>query len=365
MSELENYTTSEKSSSVAIPEETEAHSHYCSMPQTTERAFNADVDLRRQRLILLFGNKWLNGTVLHYYFFDRGPWRGSEAEKNVVRNAFKIWKDVGIGLNFQEVRSRTEAEIRIGFLKDGRSWSYLGRGVLQHGINERTMNFGWNILPAGEIDTAIHEIGHTLGFPHEHQNPNAGIVWDEENVYAALAEPPNRWSREDTFWNIIRKLDPSEVEGSPWDSNSVMHYPFGPGLIKSPIQFAAGIQPQGGLSAKDREYVRRFYPPLPNQTIQLTPFVSVPLALGDDQQQNFTIVPDATREYNFATFGSSDSVLGIFEEIDGEPRYVSADDDSGEARNATVKVKLFAGRQYVLRVRVYHQKVEQVAVMMW
>jgi len=59
--------------------------------------------------------------------------------------------------------------------------------------DERSMNFGWDI--SDEVDTAIHEIGHTLGAPHEHQNPNAGIVWDEEAVYNALAQPPNSWNQ--------------------------------------------------------------------------------------------------------------------------------------------------------------------------
>ena len=31
------------------------------------------------------------------------------------------------------------------------------------------MNFGWDLTQPGEIDTALHEIGHTIGFPHEHQ----------------------------------------------------------------------------------------------------------------------------------------------------------------------------------------------------
>jgi hypothetical protein len=347
--------------------EAKANFQYCSIPQTVERIFTPDVDLKRQELILVFGNKWLNGTILHYYFFDEGSWKGSEAEKNVVREAFKIWKSVGIGLEFKEVTSRSEAEIRIGFLKGDGSWSMgLGREILNNGINHRTMNFGWDITRyPREIDTAIHEIGHSLGFPHEHQNPNAGIVWDEEKVYAELAKSPNEWSRERTFHNIIRKLDPREVEGSTWDPKSVMHYPFGPDLIKAPPEFVAGIQPSGGLSAKDKEYVRKFYPLLPNQEIELIPFVSIPLELRADHQQNFKIVPEATREYNFATFGASDSVLGIFENIDSEPRYVQADDDSGEERNATLRVKLFAGRPYILRVRVYHQRDEKVAVMMW
>ena len=51
--------------------------------------------------------------------------------------------------------------------------------------NERTMNFGWDLTTSYGHDTALHEIGHTLGFPHEHQNPTAGIVWNEPAVLAA------------------------------------------------------------------------------------------------------------------------------------------------------------------------------------
>ncbi len=353
---------------VASQSEYTLHQH-CSMPQVSQRVLAPEVGSDRQRLIQIIGfdNKWLNGTVLHYYFFDEVPWKGTDAAKNVVREAFQTWKDVEIGLEFREVSSKSEAEIRIGFLQGDGAWSYIGRDVLKQGINDRTMNFGWDITRnPSEIDTAIHEIGHTLGFPHEHQNPFAGIVWDEEKVYAALAAPPNNWDRQTTFYNIIRKLDVSEVEGSPWDPNSVMHYPFEPGLIKDPSPYDLnGINPVGGLSKCDKEYALKFYPPLPPQEVELRPFVSVPLTLGEDQQQNFKIIPDATRNYTIATFGSSDSVIGLFEVIDGEPRYANADDDSGEERNATLNVKLFSGRQYILRVRNYHQRDEKIAVMMW
>jgi len=284
MSKQKVSASREEHASQAIPSDGEASYQYCSMPQAVDRVFSSDVDPNRQQLILVLENKWLNGTVLHYYFFDQEPWKGSEGQKNVVREAFKIWKNVGIGLEFKEVSSHTEAEIRIGFMQGDGSWSGLGRDILNRGINERTMNFGWDLTRnSREIDTAIHEIGHTLGFPHEHQNPNAGIVWDEEKVYANLAQPPNSWPRERTFYNIIRKLEPREVEGSTWDPNSVMHYPFGPGLIKAPPGYEAGIRPPGGLSAKDREYVLRFYPPLPEQEVELRPFLSIPLELGKDR----------------------------------------------------------------------------------
>jgi hypothetical protein len=181
---------------------------YCSLPQMPPRELPAGTDPARVEAILVNESKWVNHTVLHYYFFDREtdgehvfladgtrvwrPWTTDKAHQDVVRGAFDHWKAQGIGLEFAEVTSRDEAEVRIGFMEGDGAWSYLGRQILDRGVNERTMNFGWDLLRSPrEADTALHEIGHTLGLPHEHQNPNAGIVWDEEKVYTTLAGPPN------------------------------------------------------------------------------------------------------------------------------------------------------------------------------
>ena len=289
--------------------------HFCSVPELPDRTFGPDVSEGRAQLIRTMSKKWVNGTVLHYYFFDRGSFGGSRAQQDVVRDAFQVWKDVGIGLEFEEVPSIQDAEIRIGFKRGDGSWSYLGRDILNQGQLERTMNFGWDLTRAGEIDTAIHEIGHTLGFPHEHQNPNAGIVWDEAAVIAALARPPNNWSEATTRWNIIRKIPPDTVEGSVWDPDSIMHYPFGPGLILEPARYrTTALRPKPGLSQKDKEQVRLFYPPLEEEYPELKLFRSQLLSLGPGEQKNFTVLPDASRDYNFRTFGASDTVMVLFEE---------------------------------------------------
>jgi hypothetical protein len=52
--------------------------------------------------------------------------------------------------------------------------------------------------------------------------------------------------------------------------------------------------------------------------------------------------------------GASDTLLGLFEEINGQPRYLAADDDSGEDRNASITYKCFAGRKYHVRLRLYY-----------
>jgi hypothetical protein len=235
------------------------------------------------------------------------------------------------------------------------------------------MNFGWDLTSPYGRTTALHEIGHSFGMPHEHQNPNAGIVWNEDAVYTYLGGPPNNWPRDTVYHNVLEKLSPGEVAGSNWDPNSVMEYEFPAGLVLSPEAFRQGIYPPGGLSDLDKEYVLRWYPGDAGKAAGareavrvLQPFVSVPLDLQPTQQFDADIRPDASREYSVGTFGSSDAVLVVFEEVDGELRYLNGDDDSGEDRNAVVKVKLFAGRRYVVRVRLnYAWESGQSAVMYW
>lgn len=360
-----------------------AQRSFCALPKVPERVFSPNVFGERLALILTLQKAWVNGTVLTYYFFDKSTdgehvryndgstawvtWVGNNADKKVVRDAFAAWKAVGIGLDFKEVAAREDAQVRIGFMQGDGAWSYVGRDIRDQGVNARTMNFGWDLSGPDGVDTALHEIGHTLGFPHEHQNPNAGIVWNEEAVYNALAAPPNGWDRDKTHYNIIRKLPGHEVRGSNWDPNSVMHYPFAPGLIKEPTPYASGLYPAGGLSAEDKRWVRQFYPPMTNAPLpRLQPTLSQALKLSPGQQADFEIVPDVTQYYRLGTFGVSDTLLVLFEDEGGTLRYRAGDDDSGKDANAEIRIKLVRNRRYVLRVRLFYKEAGgDTSVMMW
>lgn len=348
----------------------------CSLPKVPEREFPTNINPIRAEIIRIIGKTWVNGTKIHYCFFDHtkghnspAEWTGSPDDKQVVRQAFEEWKAVGIGLEFEEVDAPPDAEVRIGFQQDNRSWSYLGTDVLNIPLNQRTMNFGWPLAEdAYGKETALHEVGHTLALPHEHQNPQAGIQWNEDAVRASLSGPPNNWSSETIEYNILRKIPTNEVAGSEWDPNSIMHYQFQAELINSPAPYnQQGIFPEPGLSKKDKDWMQKFYPVLEiNDYIALKPFISVPLILSPGEQVNFIVKPKISRDYKLQTFGEADTVMVLFEEENGYPRYLNGDDDSGSEYNALITHKLLRGRTYILRVRLYYTGLSgETAVMMW
>ena len=357
------------------------NNHYCNLPQMPTRNFDIGMNPGRMEAIIMMEKKWVNGTVLKYYFFTgnsffsnitesngnirKNFWKGTNAEKTAVTKAFQKWKSLKIGLEFQETTDILESHLRIGFAKNEGSWSYVGRDNWSIAREQRTMNFGWNIL--NDQDTILHEIGHAMGFPHEHQNPNSGIVWNEENVYNELAGSPNFWSRQKTFDNIIKKIRPDAVQGSSWDPNSIMHYPFGPGLISSPSNFSNGLFPEDGLSDRDISWVKQFYPKIDKRTFQtIKAFHSEVFNLSNGEQENFEFNPKETRNYTIQTFGSMDTVMILSEVVNGENIYVSGDDDSAEDRNSLIKLKLVKGKNYLINLRLYFKSSSgDTCLMVW
>jgi hypothetical protein len=323
-------------------------------PQLPE---SVTVNVPRAAAILSSRTKWANKTVLHYCFFTgTSHYSVPKKQADSIRQAFAAWKGIGVGLEFQEVNQLDEAEVRIGYsLADGSSASAVGRDVLDVPLDEPTTVYGWDLTTAYGKGTALHEIGHVLGMEHEHQNPFAGIKWHEEAVYDSLAKPPNSWSRQTTFHNILEKLSTQQVQGSSWDPDSIMEYEFEPGLIDEPEKYDQnGLFPPATLSSADKVWVQKWYPASTIQPNTLQPFQSVAVDLAAGQQVDFVFQPTGSRRYTMATKGASDTLLILFEEINGQPRYLAADDDSGEDRNASITYKLFAGRKYYVRLRLYY-----------
>lgn len=314
----------------------------CTCRPRVERELAPTVGPERARMVAIHSKLWASGTKLRYWIQES---RAFGVDREVIHKSFERWNSL-VGLSIEQTFRRDRANIRIGFDDDG-SWSYVGRDNLGISVDQNTMNFGWSV--AEDPDTALHEIGHALGMSHEHQSPHAGITWNKWEVLRSLQGPPNNWSPSQIVANIFKKL-PANAEGSDWDHNSVMHYPFGPGMIEKPSGFSGGLEPEPGLSTNDVIWARRMYPSLIPDDDDLELGHDRVVTLEPSGQTSCSFVPPVNGSYKIETLGPNDTVLVLFDE-DGE--FVAGDDDSGTDTNALIKVSLTKGKRYTIRLRMF------------
>jgi hypothetical protein len=331
------------------------------------------VSANRLEMISKFGALWTSGRQLTYCFLPTGNYDNgysklpSDEDLNTIREAFKTWTDLGISISFKEVKG-TNAIVRIAFAKDG-AWSGVGSEILNKEYfqpGQPTMNFGWI-----DLVTAVHEIGHTLSLLHEHQNPNAGIVWNREAVYEMTRTTQNPpWTKEQTDSNILDTIPPATVRGTAWDPASVMHYEFEAGLIKGPSPYdERGIPAPRGLSATDKTTIKALYPPKggaagTGSIPALLPQELQTLAINVGEGIEFTVEPTETRQYDVRIFGKSDAALVL---LDDEGNKIDADNDTFADRNAALNVLLKRGNRYKLTVRVLAKESadQKLSLMYW
>src|SRR5205823_174051 len=109
-------------------------------------------------------------------------------------------------------------------------------------MNEPTMNLGQIIDGTGvavQADRVVrHEFGHVLGLIHEHQNPNATIVWNVPAAMQYYGGPPNFWTASMIEQTILNKLPKfHNPEYRQFDPKSVMMFPIPEGLPNITVEW--------------------------------------------------------------------------------------------------------------------------------
>lgn len=170
-----------------------------------------------------------------------------EAVKKVVRE--RIQPFVNLKLPF--VEDPALAAIRISFVPEEGAWSLIGTDALMESSGRPTMNLGWF-----DVATTIHEFGHMLGMIHEHQNPRGeGIDWNVPKVYEWAAETQG-WTPSETDRNVLDRYDTRSINGSRYDSESIMLYFFPPSLTLN----EKGTRENSRLSFLDVKWITDTYP---------------------------------------------------------------------------------------------------------
>ncbi len=206
----------------------------------------------RQSLVLLTGRKWATGRNIRVAFMG-----GDGLVIDRIKPYFLEWtKYANIGFTFTD---DPDAEVRVALLEGQGSWSYLGVDALTVPKNQPTMNFGWFSRDTATTEiarTTLHEVGHLLACPHEHQHPKNGIPWDKPAVYAYYSKPPNNWDTKTIDHNLFAKYSETQTQFSEFDRSSIMLYPI-------PNELTIGDWWVGWnteLSAQDKKYIAEQYP---------------------------------------------------------------------------------------------------------
>lgn len=297
----------------------------------------------RQRAVFVFRKMWITGSTLQVRFLE-----GTAQQKALTIEQAAWWsKHANLDFDFNDA---PDADIRIGFDSNDGAWSYIGTDASQIPRHLPTMNLGF--MDGG---TAAHEFGHAIGLAHEHQNPDGGIVWNEDAVIRDLSGPPNNWSEATIRHNVLNKYSLDQIRGTDFDPASIMLYFFPDSWVAN----GPGTRANETLSNLDKAFIASAdaYPSARPSAVEL-PIINtsgVAADIGEAGEEDlFRFQVSNTGRHTIETGGQTDVVMKLFGP-DNQTALIAEDDDGGMGRNSKIVADLLPG-EYFVQVRHYNSQ---------
>ena len=213
----------------------------------------------------------ISGLGSNNYFFDNNPEGpivitvkfidgGSESVREKVEKYAKKWEEYA-NIRFDFVGSNKSALVRISFNKtQGTYVTGKGKSLFKNmdRFNMHYASLNDNATESQISRDVLHEFGHILGLYHEQTHHD--IQWDRPYIYEYYKSKFGWLSKtvDMSFFNRVTHNYPENPRYSPYDSRSIMHYPY-------PKEFALNNEDgkffgASELSEGDKKFIQEIYP---------------------------------------------------------------------------------------------------------